>query len=93
MTVRVLTLAALIALASLAQAEDRYSGTWSDNQDRSITKTLSRNNVSDCRAYRYQKSVNDPSDYLVSCTGDGKTWVAYHVNTDVGVVTGPHRID
>ena len=93
MKARVLALASLITCVSLAWAEDRYSGTWSDDLDGSITKTLSRNNVSDCGKYRYQKSVDDPSDYLVSCTSDGETWTAYHVNTDVGVVTGPHRID
>ena len=93
MYTRVLTLAAFMAFTSLAQAEDRYSGTWSDELDSSITQTLSHNNVSDCGKYRYQKSVHDPSDYLVTCTSDGKTWTAYHVNTDVGVVTGPHQID
>ena len=93
MKTRFLVIAALIPFFSLAQAEDRYSGAWSDELDRSISNTLSKNNVSECTRYRYQSSVNDPSDYLVSCTVDGKTWVAYHVNTDVGVVTGPHRID
>ena len=72
---------------------ERYSGSWQEDFDLGITKTLVAKGVSGCGQYKFRESSKDRGEYLVYCTNDGNNWTAYLVWPNISEVTGPHALD
>ena len=88
--------AAMLLVLSIAHAEiplyERYPGPWRDDFNASISKTLAKNSVRGCGEFKYRLSSKDKDEYLVYCSRDGKSWVAYLVWISIAKITGPHQI-
>ena len=67
-----------------------YSGTYREplgNEFLPIGRALVKQQVTDCGSFRVEPNVNDPREFKIRCTRDGKTFVNYLVRTDVNTVT------
>ncbi len=54
---------------------------WSSEFNSDIAKTLAANKTRGCGEFRFRKNMTDKTDFIVSCTADGKKWVQYRVST------------
>ena len=66
--------------------DDWYSD-WSSDFHLDISRTLSANRIRGCGEFRFRRNLSDASDFVVSCTRDGKTWKGYRVSTSQNKVT------
>ncbi len=79
--------------ASTAQPQPAgadYSGTYRDplgNEFLPIGRALVRSQVTDCSSFMVEPNANNPREFKIRCTRDGKTFVHYLVKTDVNTVT------
>lgn len=67
-----------------------YSGTYRyplGNELLPIGRALVKNQVTDCASFALEPNANDPSEFKIRCTTDGKTFVFYQVRTDVNTIT------
>ena len=68
----------------------RYSGTYRDPLGAEVLpigRALVRNQVTDCSSFSVDANANDPREFKIRCTRDGKTFVYYLVRTDVNTMT------
>ncbi|CAB5720004.1 Uncharacterised protein [Delftia tsuruhatensis] len=72
--------------------QERYPGPWRDDFNLPISKALAQNSVRGCGEFKYRPSSRDKGEFLVYCTRDGKSWVAYLVWAPIAKVTGPHQV-
>lgn len=67
-----------------------YSGAFRDplgNEFLPIGRALVKSQVTDCSSFRVEPNANNPREFKIRCTRDGKTFVHYLVKTDVNTVT------
>ena len=67
-----------------------YSGTYRNplgNELLPIGRVLVKNQVTDCTSFALEPNANDPREFKIRCTTDGKTFVDYLVRTDVTTIT------
>jgi hypothetical protein len=67
-----------------------YSGTYRyplGNEFLPIGRALSRNQVTDCTSFAIEPNANNPHEFKIRCTTDGRTFVHYLVRTDVNTMT------
>jgi len=69
--------------------DEMYPLPWVERINVDIAKTLVANNIRGCGQYKERKAATSSSEFLISCTRDGKTWKYYLVFTASGDVTGP----
>jgi hypothetical protein len=68
----------------------RYSGTYRDPLGAEVLpigRALVQNQVTDCRSFAIDPNANDPREFKIRCTSDGRTFVYYVVRTDVKTMT------
>ncbi len=78
-----------LATKELTLAE-RFAGAWNTEFDLGIAKALGENGVQGCGEFKYKSSSQDQGEYLVHCSRDGETWVAYLVWVPSEVIMGPY---
>ncbi|WP_313233984.1 hypothetical protein [Delftia acidovorans] len=92
---KVLIMAGLMATATAhadMTLQQRYPSPWRDDFNLPISKALAQNSVRGCGEFKYRPSSRDKGEFLVYCTRDGKSWVAYLVWAPIAKVTGPHQV-
>jgi hypothetical protein len=70
-----------------------YPGPWKDDANFALVKTLVANKVGGCREIWYRTRSGDDDgqpEYLVYCTSDGRTWVAWLAWPSRNKITGPN---
>lgn len=64
----------------------RFPGPWIETYNIDIASTLAKKNITGCGDFHYRVAYNSTSEFLVACTRDGKTWLAYTVFPNIGTV-------
>lgn len=72
---------------------ERYPAPWREDFHVGITKALALKAIRGCGQYKYRESSKDQNEFLVHCTGDGKSWTAYFVWPATEGVMGPYQPD
>lgn len=63
-----------------------FVGPWRDDFVTEITISLAKNNIEGCGQYKWLKSSDSDTEFLVSCSRDGKQWTKYVVWTGINKV-------
>lgn len=72
---------------------ERYPGKWIDEFNVDISRTLAAHNARDCGEYRWRRSADSNSEFLVVCSRDGRKWQQYLVFTASQKAIGPDKLD
>ena len=75
--------------ATKSSTEARYPAPWVDRASQPIATALMKHGATGCGQYVYRESARHDGEYLVLCSRDGKSWLAYLVWAHSGTVTGP----
>lgn len=87
-----LTLAAAALPCAAGLAED-YPGPWRTDAAPGITRTLARHGVAGCGQYAWRQRAGGGDEFLVYCTADGRTWMAWLAWPKIEKVMGPYPAD
>jgi hypothetical protein len=105
MYLRILSLIFIIALSACNQDSayqpsshtptlaERYPGPWHEEFNADIARALAAKSITGCGQFKFKASSQDSGEYVVYCTRDGESWVAYLVWTKVNEVIGPNQTD
>ncbi len=68
-----------------------YQAEWRDQPATAVTRALSAQQLRRCVRYKYKRNIDDPTELLVRCSADGRTWHTYLVYTDSETALGPYE--
>lgn len=82
-TIGILSVLLLIGLLGTwiirGSTTEPYPGPWQESPNVDISETLKSQSVPSCSRYKYRRSSQNQSEYLVYCTSDGSKWTGYIV--------------
>jgi len=88
-----LTCLVLVACSAEQPPSASFPGPWKDDANIPLVRTLVTNKVGGCAEIWYRRRVGDDDgrpEFLVYCTSDGRSWVAWFAWPSRNQVTGPH---